>query len=86
MKFSIKDFSSKCDQLHRFCGFGHISFLCPVFYTKTGLLQRLFPNVELLKLMFSVILNISRADREQNAFFENSTKDRESPTLIFLPP
>ena len=57
-----------------------------MFYTKTGLLQRLFPNVELLKLMFSVILNISRADREQNVFFESSTKDRESPTLIFLPP
>ena len=55
-------------------------------YTKTGLLQGLSPNVKLLKLMFSVILNISRADREQNAFFENSTKDRESPTLIFLPP
>ena len=57
-----------------------------MFYTKTGLLQGLSPNLELLKLMFSVILNISRADREQNAFFENSTKDRESPTLIFLPP
>ena len=57
-----------------------------MFYTKTGLLQGLFPNVELLKLMFSITLNISRADREQNVFFENSTKDRESPTLIFLPP
>ena len=55
-------------------------------YTKTGLLQGLSPNVKLLKLMFSVILNISRADREQNVFFESSTKDRESPTLIFLPP
>ena len=57
-----------------------------MFYTKTGLLQGLFTNVKLLKLMFSIILNISRADREQNVFFENSTKDRESPTLIFLPP
>ena len=24
MKFSIKDFYSKCDQIHSSCGFGHI--------------------------------------------------------------
>lgn len=42
---------------------------------KTRLLQGLFPDVELLK-MFSIILNVRKADRAQNVFFENSAKYR----------
>ena len=42
---------------------------------KTKLLQGLFPDVELLK-MFSIILNVRKADRAQNVFFENNAKYR----------
>ena len=40
MKFSIKDFFSKCDQIHRKCGFGHIYWRIPYWKTSWKTLIR----------------------------------------------